>query len=198
MKETNESLSFTGHRYGRFHDIVKITLCELLRHYDGDSGSFEEGYKEWGRVEREFEKHKIDKELRMKIGFYNDNKQGRKFLIFNFFVFFDILENKAPITKEIFEEHIPLMLEKLNFNIGLQVFAYHLMKVGAKMENNVKQLILNAIDNDEWAMESKERRNCMLEFRERVSNYNQQGGIPEEIPKKGLFETIEEKKRKIL
>jgi hypothetical protein len=85
------------------------------------------------------------------------------------------------------------MLDRFRSDISLQVMGYFLMKLGAKMENNVKEIILRAIDEDEWSLESEERKSRMIAFRNRVVNYNQQGGTPEEMPQKGLFQILNEK-----
>jgi hypothetical protein len=77
MKNTNESKIFTGQRFGKFFDIVHITMSELLRHYDGEKGKFEEEYKNWRRMTFGTKDIRVKEVLRKSIGMFNENKNGQ-------------------------------------------------------------------------------------------------------------------------
>lgn len=86
---------------------------------------------------------------------------------------------KTKLTKnDITSEHIDTFIkeeigtaEDEYFHIGYQVLGHILMDVGYPISNELKEKIIVACENDEWAKESIERYQAIFEFKNIVENY---------------------------
>ena len=97
---------------------------------------------------------------------------------------FDDDGNKVELTKEDINSNIDKILklksgyEDDDENIFYQVLGYMIMERGATLSNNLKQKIINACENDEYAEESSKRLEIIKNFINTVKFYN---GIPVQI-----------------
>ena len=97
---------------------------------------------------------------------------------------------KAIIPPAKFSEHmeeITQTIRKGKDPIGYQVLGILMMESGAEMSKEIKDKILQACHDDEWARVDEERQKKVLEFHDMVLKYN---GDKVVIKTKGLFETI--------
>lgn len=69
--------------------------------------------------------------------------------------------------------------------IGYQVLGVCMMRIGMEIEPEIKALMINAAQTDDWAMEDEERQAIMKQFQVDVETYT---GTPFERRSPGLFE----------
>ena len=118
--------------------------------------------------------------------------------------FFDICKvNKFPesgkmneLSKEDFANHLDEMLtivHKYDYEkeIGYQVLAVLMLKAGAFISGDLKDFMMQACENDEWAQESEERKIETDGLYNALLSYDNEHPII--IKSKGLFEVIAEK-----
>lgn len=111
---------------------------------------------------------------------------------------FDILQiEKYPedphpknLIRDTLNEMLPVILQNkyiVQDEIGMQVLGHTIITHGAEMPEEVKKLVLEACDNDEWSREDDERKSIVQAFKEQVQNYT---GKKVAIKRTGLFEKI--------
>jgi hypothetical protein len=102
----------------------------------------------------------------------------------------------ASLTKEDFAKHLDKMLEEVHRykddqNIGYQVLAVLMLKAGAFISGDLQDFMMQACENDEWAMENLDRKRATVKLWEALSMYDNERPIV--INSKGLFEVMFEK-----
>jgi hypothetical protein len=118
--------------------------------------------------------------------------------------FFNICKvNKFPepgkmnhLSKEDFAKHLDEMLvivHKYDYEkeIGYQVLAVLMLKAGAFISGDLKDFMMQACENDEWAQESEERKLATDGLYNALLRYDNEHPII--IKSKGLFEVMAEK-----
>ena len=100
------------------------------------------------------------------------------------------------ITYDLFERHIDKICRHLTLMgkkhkedniIGFQVLGYLMMKAGAEIKLNLKDLIINKAKEDFWAKNDSVRKKIMDEFILDLESYD---GTPKERHQHGLFEML--------
>jgi hypothetical protein len=102
----------------------------------------------------------------------------------------------ATLTKEDFTNHLDKMLEcihkyKGEENIGYQVLAVLMLKAGAFISGDLRDFMMQACENDEWAQENEERKVETDGLFNALASYDNEHPII--IKSKGLFEVMAEK-----
>lgn len=97
------------------------------------------------------------------------------------------------IPKETFEDKLPEILEYIeetgdDVEIGYQVLGVMMMEACASISDDLKETMIDAARNDDWASEDDERRAAMDEFIKSLESYDASKKIVIRTP--GLFETI--------
>lgn len=73
-------------------------------------------------------------------------------------------------------------------DVAPMVLAVVMMRVGADMPKQIKNIAIKAAENDEWAAENDERKAYMDSFIKTVSNYD--SVTPTDIDEEGLLDSI--------
>jgi len=97
----------------------------------------------------------------------------------------DYAKDTSLLTKEIFESHFDKVLDLIHYysgSVGYLVLGAFILNTGSRLPDDVKILILDAIDNDPYIGRSEEyqkaREEVLDDFREKVTNY-QSGRVTE-------------------
>lgn len=75
--------------------------------------------------------------------------------------------------------------------IAGQVLGVLIMAYGAKMPDDVRQLILECAKNDEWAHDDEKREHQIFKFMEQIKAYPSEGGQCVYVDQEGLFDVVE-------
>jgi len=94
-------------------------------------------------------------------------------------------KNQTTIIDKMYKGGSP---EKDDLDIAYQVLGYWILKVGAKLDNELKIKILNAAETDNWAEGNGERELTMKLFADAVKAYDPTKAV--EIKQTGLIETF--------
>lgn len=102
----------------------------------------------------------------------------------------------ASLTKEDIANHLDEMLEvvhkwKSEQNIGYQVLAVTMLKAGAFISGDLRDFMMQACENDEWAQESDERKVATDGLFNALASYDNEHPII--IKSQGLFEVMIDK-----
>ncbi len=91
----------------------------------------------------------------------------------------DYAKNTSLLTKELFESHFNEVLELVHYwssSIGYLVLGAFILNTGSRLPDDVKVLILDAIDKDPYIGRSdkyqKARKEVLEDFRNKVTNYD--------------------------
>lgn len=91
----------------------------------------------------------------------------------------DYAEDTSLLTKELFETHFNEVLELVQYwssSIGYLVLGAFILNTGSKLPDDVKVLILDAIDKDPYIGRSEEyqkaRKEVLEDFRNKVRDYD--------------------------
>ena len=99
----------------------------------------------------------------------------------------------ATLSKEAVEKNMKAFIAEVKRHadyqpeIAWQVLAVAVLHSGAKLTKTVKTKMIDACDNDEWSLESRERRESVSSLKKALLQYT---GTPIQINSKGLFEVI--------
>ena len=101
-------------------------------------------------------------------------------------------DQAVEVTAEALEANLPAILEMLKKDsyepwIGYQVLGVMLMKSGAAISKELKETILQSVEDDEWGQEDAKRKEILVNFGKAITAYD---GTPIVITPKGLFEVI--------
>lgn len=104
---------------------------------------------------------------------------------------------RINLTREDIETHLNEMVEFLDKNkwgdsdIGYQVLGVLLLRAGATINGDLRDFIMQACENDEWAAEDDRRLAATTNLFNAIRDY--ENGIPVRITSKGLFEVMFDK-----
>ena len=109
-------------------------------------------------------------------------------------------EKLNPVPVDVLSEKINEITEMISNsdtdeddkNIGYQVLAAIIIHSGLDLDSNMslKEAIINAIENDEYARDDSERRIVMKNFKKQINDYNP--SEPVDITSVNVYEAIED------
>ena len=103
----------------------------------------------------------------------------------------------APLPKEAIESKLSLLIDNINKEeegwyqqIGYQVLGVKMLKAGCEISEGLKAKIIQACNEDEWALEDEERKKHCQDLARKVKDHT---NVSTEVESKGLFEAFAEK-----